>query len=112
MKEIKAYVHPNRIADVVQALEESEPFTGHDGESSHNLTAYQVKGSLYVHDEQDQRYSLDLGDSVIDMYKLEFVCRDEDVDGLVSIIKKTAHTGRGNSGWVYVVDVARVERVE
>jgi len=112
MKEIRAYVHRNRIADVVQALKDSEPFAGHDGASRHNLTAYQVKGSLSVLDEHDRCYSLDLGDSVIDMYKLEFVCRDEDVDELVSIIKEAAHAGKGYSGWVYVVDVARVERVE
>ena len=112
MKEIRAYVHRNRIADVVQALKDSEPFAGRDGASQHNLTAWQVKGSLAVLNEHDRCYSLELGDSVIDMYKLEFVCRDEDVDALVAVIKETAHTGRGNSGWVYVADVLRVERVE
>ena len=112
MKEIKAYIHRNRIADVVQALKDSEPFAGREGASHHNLTAYQVKGSLSVLDEHDRCYSLDLGDSVIDMYKLEFVCRDEDVDELVSVIRETAHTGKGNSGWVYVSEVLRVERVE
>ncbi|MCL2160545.1 MAG: P-II family nitrogen regulator [Betaproteobacteria bacterium] len=112
MKEIKAYLHRNRIADVVQALKDSEPFAGSGGASQHNLTAWQVKGSLSVLDEHDRCYSLELGDSVIDMYKLEFVCRDEDVDTLVAVIKEAAHTGGWNSGWVYVVDVLRVERIE
>ncbi|MDR2880720.1 MAG: P-II family nitrogen regulator [Azoarcus sp.] len=112
MKEIKAYIHRNRIANVIQALKDSEPFAGRNGASHHNLTAHPVKGSLSVLNEHDRHYSLDLGDSGIDRYKLEFVCRDEDADVLVSVIRETAHTGRGNSGWVYVTDVLRVERIE
>ncbi|WP_374511235.1 P-II family nitrogen regulator [Niveibacterium sp.] len=112
MKEIKAYVHRSRIADVIQALKESEPFKGRDGAHRHNLAAYVVKGSLQALDRQEQHYSLDLGDAVIDEYKLEFICEDADVDELVTIIKAAAHTGRGACGWVYVVDVLRAEHIE
>ncbi len=112
MKEIKAYVHRSRIADVMQALKESAPFKGHNGAHRHNLTAYVVKGSLQALDGHEQHYSLDLGDAVIDEYKLEFVCEDTDVDDLVAIIKSAAHTGRGTCGWVYVVDVIRAEHIE
>jgi nitrogen regulatory protein P-II 1 len=112
MKEIKAYVHRSRIADIVQALKESAPFAGRGGARRHNLTAYQVKGSLTAFDRLERHYSLDLGDAVIDEYKLEFVCEDEDVDALVAIIKQTARTGLGASGWVYVVDVIRAGLIE
>ncbi|WP_341677286.1 P-II family nitrogen regulator [Niveibacterium sp. SC-1] len=112
MKEIKAYVHRSRIADVMQALKESAPFAGGDGAGRHNLTAYQVKGSLAALDRLERHYSLDLGDAVTDEYKLEFVCEDQDVDDLVAVIKQTAHTGRGASGWIYVIDVLRAEQIQ
>lgn len=112
MKEIKAYVHRSRIADVMQALKESNPFKGREGAHRHNLTAYVVKGSLKALDQQEQHYSLDLGDAVIDEYKLEFVCDDADVAELVDLIKTTARTGGGCCGWVYVLDVLTAERIE
>jgi nitrogen regulatory protein P-II 1 len=112
MKEIKAYVHRSRIADVVQALKESAPFADRGGARDHNLTAYQVKGSLRALDRLERHYSLDLGDAVIDEYKLELVCENEDVDALVAIIKQSAHTGSGTCGWIYVVDVLWAEQIQ
>lgn len=104
MKEIKAYIHRNRVAEVISALKESVAWTT-AGNESHNLTAYMVKGSLVPLDEGERRYSVELGDEVIDEYKLELHCSEDDVDELVKIIVASARTGRANSGWVYVMDV-------
>lgn len=105
MKEIKAYIHRNRVAEVIGALKNSEAWTAM-GSGEHNLTAYMVKGSLIPLDEGERRFSVELGDEVINEYKLELHCSEEHVDELVKIIVASARTGRANSGWVYVVDIA------
>lgn len=104
MKEIKAYIHRNRIAEVISALKSSVAWTA-VGSGEHNLTVYMVKGSLVPLDDGERRYSVDLGDEVINEYKLELHCGDDHVDELVKIIVASGRTGQANSGWVYVVDI-------
>lgn len=58
MKEIKAYIHRNRVAEVISALKESVAWTT-VGNEEHNLTAYMVKGSLVPLDEGERRYWAD-----------------------------------------------------
>lgn len=105
MKEIKAYIHRNRVADVISALKSSSAWTS-TGSGEHNLTAYMVKGSLVPLDAGERHYSLDLGDEVVNEYKLELHCNDTHVDELVAIIRAAGRTGQVNSGWIYVIDVA------
>lgn len=105
MKEIKAYVHRNRIADVISALKGSTSWAA-AGSSEHNLTAYMVKGSLVPLDDGERHYSLDLGDEVVNEYKLELHCADQHVDELVNTIRVAGRTGQANSGWIYVTDIA------
>ena len=104
MKEIKAYIHRNRVAEVISALKESVAWTT-VGNEEHNLTAYMFIGSLVPLDEGERRYSVELGDEVIDEYKLELHCSEDHVDELVKIIGASARSGRGRSGWIYVMDV-------
>ena len=104
MKEIKAYIHRNRVAGVIYALKSSVAWTSM-GNGEHNLTVYMVKGSLVPLDGSERRFSVELSDEVIDEYKLELHCSEDHVDELVKIIVAAARTGKANSGWVYVVDV-------
>lgn len=110
MKEIKAYVHRSRIADVISALKASSAWSA-GGNGDHNLTVYMVKGSLVPLDAAERRYSVDLGDEVVNEYKLELHCGDEYVDELVEVIGRVAHTGQSGSGWIYVVEIAKAIRV-
>ena len=52
MKEIKAFIHRNRAADVVRALR---------GAGYTNLSVVDVKGMLAALDEQERNYSIELG---------------------------------------------------
>jgi nitrogen regulatory protein P-II 1 len=105
MKEIKAYVHSNRIAAVIAALKESSAWSATES-GDHNLTVYMVKGSLLPLSEGERHYSLELGEEVVNEYKLELHCDDRDVGELVDIIRTHARTGQANAGWIYVVDIA------
>ena len=108
MKEIRAYVHRSRIADVVAALRAT--WVDALG-SDHNLAVYVVKGLATPRDDQERRFSMELGDEVINEFKLEFLCEDALVDEMVTVISKSARTGQPTSGWIVVIDVARSLRI-
>ena len=107
MKEIRAYVHKTRIADVIAALKASPAWGGERGDRHHNLAAYVVKGSLLPLDSGERHYSMDLGDEVVNEYKLELLCDDGEVDALVDALVAAARTGQAVAGWITVSDLSR-----
>ena len=97
MKEIKAYVHRNRIADVVRALDQA---------GYRNLTVIDVKGMLRALDSTEQEYSIEVGEKVISEVKLELVCEDENRTAeAIRIIRERGRTGQPDAGWIYVSQV-------
>ncbi|MBT9525157.1 MAG: P-II family nitrogen regulator [Rhizobacter sp.] len=107
MKEVKAYVHRTRVADVIAALKDSPAWGGERGNRRHNLAVYIVKGSLMPLDSGEQHYSIDLGDEVVNEYKLELLCEDTEVDEIVDSLVAAARTGQSNAGWITVSDITR-----
>jgi nitrogen regulatory protein P-II 1 len=111
MKEIKAYVHQSRIADVIAALKDSPAWGGEAGDRRHNLAAYVVKGSLVPQDSAERHYAVDLGDEVVNEYKLELLCEDAEVDALVDVIAVAARTGQPIAGWITVSNLDRASPI-
>ena len=107
MKEIKAYEHRERIADVIAAIKDSPAWSGKGSARRHNLAVYVVKGSLVPLDDDERHYAMDLGDEVINEYKLELLCEDNEVDALVAALVTAARTGQTVAGWVTVADLSR-----
>jgi nitrogen regulatory protein P-II 1 len=107
MKEIKAYVHRNRVADVIAAIKATPCWGNATRSLGHNLAVYMVKGSLLPLFEDERHYSLDLGDEVVNEYKLELLCEDAEVDELVQAIRDAARTGQAQAGWITVTELAR-----
>lgn len=107
MKEIKAYVHRDRIADVIAAVKDCAAWGGARGAHRHNLAVYLVKGSLVALDSNEQHYATELGDEVINEYKLELLCEDNEVDAFVAAVAAAARTGQAVAGWVTVTDLSR-----
>ena len=107
MKEIRAYVHRNRVADVIAAIKSSPAWSAAASLRGRNLAVYMVKGSLLPLDDEERHYSLDLGDEVVNEYKLEVLCEATEVDELVAAIRQTARTGQPQAGWITVVDLDR-----
>ncbi len=103
MKEIKAYIHNHRIADVIRALKESGLCNADGG--CRNLAVIPVKILIKAMDTQEQHYSIDLAEAVINESKLELICEDHQVDELVDIIGRVARTGQADAGWIYVTDI-------
>lgn len=93
MKQIKAFVHRNRVGDIVHALE-AVGFT--------RLSLFDVKGMLRALSAREQEYSVELGEKMINEVQMELFCEDGQVAQAVDIFKKMAATGRPDAGWIYV----------
>jgi nitrogen regulatory protein P-II 1 len=50
---------------------------------------------------------MDLGDEVVNEYKIELLCEDSEVDALVTVLVDAARTGQAVAGWVTVADLSR-----
>ncbi len=103
MKQIKAFIHRNRIADVVGALR---------GKGFNHLSIVDVKGMLEALDEKERDYSIELGIEAIIEVKLELICEDHCIEEVVAIIREKARTGQSNAGWIYVFDVKQAFPIE
>ena len=96
-REIKAFIHRSRIADVVEALSKA----GYE-----HLTVIDVQGMLKALDSKEQQYSIKLGQKVITEMKLEVVCADEQRTAeAVQLIKANAQTGQPDAGYIYISEV-------
>lgn len=105
MKEIKAYVHKNRISAVIEALKAANILPEGESDDAHNINVATVQSLLKAVDATEQRYSMDLAEPIIEEYKLEFLCEDGDVDRLVQVVVMAGRTGQAEAGWVYVTSV-------
>ena len=103
MKEIKAFVHRNRIADVIHALRDA---------GFGDLSVVDVLGMLRALDPREARYSMELGERVTAEVKLELVCEDGRVEEAVRLIRENARTGQHPAGWIYVYDVAAAHPID
>lgn len=107
MKEIKAYIHNHRIADVIRALKESGLCNTDGTPGCRNLAVVPVKVLLKAMDAKEQHYFIELAEVAIYESKLELICEDHQVDELVDLIGRTAHTGQAEAGWIYVTDIVK-----
>lgn len=103
MKQIKAYVHVNRIADVVAALEAAGNLS--NAAWVRNLNFTRVEGLLRPTHDAETRYSVPLGKAVIEEVCLELLCEDLQVDMLVKLIERTARTGQELAGWIVATPI-------
>lgn len=96
MKQIKAFVHRNRVSDLIHALEAA---------GFQRLALFDVKGLLRALSAREQEYSVEFGDKVINEVQMELFCEDGDVARAVEIFQRMGRTGRTDAGWVYVSNI-------
>ncbi|WCL52904.1 P-II family nitrogen regulator [Gimibacter soli] len=103
MKEIKAFIHRNRISDVVHELKQA---------GYKYISVVDVLGLLKALGSQEQQYSVDLGTKVVSEIKLELVCDDGQLDDAIDIISRQGRTGQKTGGWIYVTDVEQAIKID
>lgn len=108
MKQIKAFFHPHRINAVTDALRNSGLCDITVGMRCQNLTVSNVQRLYSSLDDNQQRYSLALGEPVVGEIKLELFCDDDVTDELAALITQAAKPG---PGWVFVSDIATATQI-
>jgi nitrogen regulatory protein P-II 1 len=111
MKEVHAYVHRDRVADVIAALKDSSVWGGAGGDERHNLAVYLVRSVVPSASGEDRRYSSELGDEIVNEYKLELICPEGEVEELVRAIAEAARTGSAQGGWITVAALDLAQRI-
>lgn len=102
MKEIKAFIRPERLIDVAKNLKKEHYccFTVFEGEGVGNFV-----------DPETEFPSLKFPFLHNKVVKIEIVCEKERVDKIIGIIRKSAQTGKSGDGLIYVVNVENKVRI-
>ena len=102
MKEIKAFVKPFKVNDILnQLLEAGYP----------NLTVSMAEGTgNFKGDEATISTHFSITDS--NVAKIEIVCHKTDMDKIIAIISEYGRTGNPGDGIIYVSDINSVYRVK
>ena len=103
MKQIKAFVHRNRVSDIVHALD-AAGFT--------RLSLFDVKGMLRALSAREQEYSVELGEKMINEVQMEVFCEDNEAEAAIAIFSKVARTGKLDAGWIYVSEIGQSIRID
>lgn len=95
MKEIKAFVKPNRVQKIVEALSEAgfKSMTISKGEGTGRFKAKAASPSLDFH----------ITDSPV--VKLELVCQNEEAEAAIDIILENGKTPTPGDGIIYLSEV-------
>ena len=102
MKEVNAYIRHALVGKVVEALEQA---------GFRDMTLFDGKGVTSGLPKEEYDYSLELAEKYINVVKLEIVCRDQDTDEVVRLIRVNAHTGKPGDGLVFVKPIDHAVRI-
>ena len=102
MKEIKAFVKPFKVNDILNLLLQA----GYP-----NITVSMAEGTGNFESEDS---SLSTHFSITDskVAKIEIVCNDSEVEKIVEIISSKGRTGNPGDGIIYVSEVEKAYRVK
>jgi len=102
MKEIRAIIRPEKMEEVLAALEK----VGHPG-----VTVYQVEGhgrqAGLVEQFRGREFRVDL----LPKMEVRVVCKDEDVEKIVQAIASAARTGEIGDGKIFIYEVVEALRI-
>lgn len=102
MKEIKAFVKPFKVNDIVHQLMDA----GYP-----NITISMAEGTgNFQNDDPSISTHFSISDSPV--AKLEIVSNKEDVEKIISIITEQGRTGNSGDGLIYISDVEKTYRVK
>lgn len=103
MKRITALLHPQRLAEVVHALEAA---------GERRLSVVQARGLLQTANNRTSDYSVELGERVTQEFQLEVFCDDDKLEALVGVIRRLGRSGHQPSGWVFVSPVESGQAID
>ena len=103
MKEIKAFVRPDKVNEIVHSLKDA---------GFENMTILMAEGTGKFQDEKKAFVSQKFSITDSEIAKLEMVVTQKDVDTIVNIISDCGKTNNPGDGIIYVSDVETAFRVK
>lgn len=104
MKEIKAYVRPERLTNVISRLEQ-------EGARDLTVTRVDAIGALADTEKDRLRFFRNYAEKYSDIAKVEIVCADAEVNRFVGVLRETSHTGERGDGRIFVLNVERAVNI-
>jgi nitrogen regulatory protein P-II 1 len=102
MKEVRAYIKPHRLSEVIAALYRIEGLTGASVVHAHGF------GRTRSPDAEGGSDGFGFGEP---HEKIEVVCKDTLTEDVVAAIEQAAHTGLRGDGKIYVSTVEEAVRI-
>ncbi len=102
MKEIKAYLRPEKVDAVVHALDDA---------GFHAITVIPVYAIGSLADPRVHKISVLALKSCSNICKLEMICHDEDVQRAVHLITELGRSGYPGDGAIFVSTVDRAIKI-
>lgn len=93
MKEIKAYIRPEKVDHVIVALEK---------EGIHGMTIINVSAMADWADPERTAFSVKYVERYCKVVKLELICPASQENRLIEAIRKAAFTGKKGDGKIFV----------
>ena len=103
MKQLKVFIHPYRATDLLHVLGEA---------GFRRISLFDVKGVLRALSASEQRYSVELGEPIINELQPELFCEDGEVARATTLIRKLGWTGQTEAGWIFVSAVEAACRID
>lgn len=93
MKQVKAFVHRHCVSDLLRTLRDA---------GFERVSVFDVKGTLHALSAREQRYSVELGEPIVNEMQIELVCDDDRASAAIDIVQRQGRTGHADAGWIYV----------
>ncbi len=95
MKEIKAYIRPTRLERTIRALEDA---------GATDMTIIRVDALCGMADFEMDRWHIlrKYQETYSAVAKIELVCRDEEAQTFMHVIKENCHTGEKGDGRIFL----------
>lgn len=103
MKKVEAIIRPEKLDEVREALKKTE---GYSGMSLSRIEGHGRQGGI-IEQFRGQEFKRELLPKV----KIEIVCLDEHLEGILRTILETARTGAIGDGKVFIYEVADAVRI-
>lgn len=102
MKEVKAFIKPNRVQKVVEALKEA-------GFKSMTISTGEGTGT---YESNDAKISLDFHITNTPVVKLELVCQHQTAQKAIAVIMEHARTHERGNGIIYLSEVENAFKIK
>lgn len=102
MKEIKAFIKPNRLEKVVEALQ---------AKGFESVTLSKAEGTG-TYKRKDAFPSLEFHFTNSKVIKLELVCQNEEADQVIRLISKNARSPEPADGIIYISEIEDAYRIK